>query len=95
MFEYLEEMIVRSWWVVLFVLCCYFGYEQGLAKKDSAFALLQIQYKELQRKKIVAQQHQESLSREIDSQNDPAWIELLLMREMGLVPEGKIKVYFN
>lgn len=37
---------------------------------------------------------QEDLLREIASQNDPSWIELVLMDKLGLVPEGQTKVHF-
>lgn len=32
---------------------------------------------------------------EINSQSDPAWVELMLMKNLGLVPEGQIKVFFD
>jgi hypothetical protein len=92
---WLEELIVRSWWVVLFVLACYFCYEQGLRKKDREHGLLQRQYDELllTRKKVKSlQQH---LKMKINSQEDPATVELTLMRELGLVPQGQTKVLFK
>jgi len=91
----LEKIFMKSWWVVLFVLCCYFGYEQGLLKKNDAFAKLQNQYDELLQKKTLVLKQQESLVRHINSQNDNAWLELVLMNELGLVPEGQTKVFFT
>ncbi|MFV0340806.1 MAG: hypothetical protein ACK5MA_09335 [Parachlamydiaceae bacterium] len=38
---------------------------------------------------------QEKLLLIINSQSDPAWIELVLFRELGLVPEGAAKVWFK
>ena len=38
---------------------------------------------------------EEDLQMRIASQNDPAWIEMVLMREIGVVPEGWIKVHFK
>jgi hypothetical protein len=38
---------------------------------------------------------QEKLLLTINSQSDPAWIELVLFRELGLVPEGAAKVWFK
>lgn len=35
------------------------------------------------------------LTQEIDSLNDPKWVEMILMKELGVVPEGQIKVYFS
>lgn len=34
------------------------------------------------------------LARQVNSQNDPAWIEIVLKKELGLVPEGQKKIYF-
>jgi hypothetical protein len=31
----------------------------------------------------------------IASQNDPAWIEMVLLREIGVVPAGFLKVHFK
>ena len=91
----LSEGILGSWWVMLFILCCYFGYEQGLLKKDHDFATLQTQYSELQQKHLMAQAHQEDLLRQINSQSDPAYVELILMKGLGLTPEGQTKVLFT
>lgn len=91
----MEEMFIRSWWVILFILGCYLSYEQGLQKKDRDFAKLQWQYTELQKKKKMLLSLQENFRRELNSQNDPAWIELVLMKELGVVPEGQTKVLFT
>ncbi len=39
-------------------------------------------------------QHRELLE-EIASQEDPAWIERVLIRRLGVVPEGQTKVVFH
>jgi len=46
------------------------------------------------KEKRVAQIEQESLRLQIESQNDPSWIEMILMRDLGVVPEGWLKVHF-
>ena len=40
-------------------------------------------------------EEKEDLKLQINSQKDPAWIELTLMKGLGLVPEGQLKVYFT
>lgn len=45
--------------------------------------------------KEKAMKIQEKLLLTINSQSDPAWIELVLFRELGLVPEGAAKVWFK
>lgn len=90
-----ETGLIRSWWVILFILGCYLSYERGLQKKDHDFAKLQAHYAELQKKKKVLLAQQEDLTRQINSQSDPAWVELALMKGLGLVPEGQTKVLFT
>lgn len=90
----IEEVFIRSWWVILFTLICYLCYEQALQKKEHDFAKLQSQYLELHKKKKVLQIQQEDFNRQLNSQNDPAWVELVLMKGLGLVPEGQTKVFF-
>ncbi|HEV8051680.1 MAG TPA: hypothetical protein VGP47_04230 [Parachlamydiaceae bacterium] len=91
----LESGLIRSWWVILFILGCYLSYEHGLQKKDHDFAKLQVHYAELQKKKKMLLGQQEDLTRQINSQSDPAWVELALMKGLGLAPEGQIKVLFT
>jgi hypothetical protein len=90
-----EELIARSWWVVLFILGCYFCYEQGLKKRDQDFAKLHQQHLDLLKEKKIAAIRQEQLALQLSSQNDPEWVELMLMKGLGLVPEGQIKVLFT
>lgn len=91
----IEEIFARSWWVILFMLGCYLSYEHGLQKKDIDFAKLQTQFNELQKKKKMLLAQQEDLNRQVNSQSDPAWVELVLMKGLGLAPEGQTKVLFT
>jgi hypothetical protein len=91
----IEEIFARSWWVILFMLGCYLSYEHGLQKKDVDFAKLQAQFNELQKKKKMLLMQQEDLTRQVNSQSDPAWVELALMKGLGLSPEGQTKVLFT
>lgn len=90
-----DRLFADWWWVILFILCCYFGYEQGLRKRDRDFVVLLSQYNDLQTKKQLVQEQQEELIRQVNSQSDPAWVELALMKGLGLVPEGQTKVLFT
>ena len=91
----LEETFASVWWVVLFILGCYLCYEQGLIRKDRDFKLLQSHYQSLiKQREILSAQH-DSLVRQINSQSDPAYVELTLMKGLGLVPEGQTKVLFT
>jgi hypothetical protein len=90
----LEEVLIQSWWVILFILLCYMVYEQGIRKRNEDFAKLHEQYKELLKEKQKSMATQKELHLKVNSESDPAWIELTLMKGLGLVPEGQTKVLF-
>jgi len=79
----------------MFMLMCYIGYEQGVRQRDRDFVKLNLQYRELQIKKDQLITEQENLRLELNSQSDTDWVELALMKGLGLVPEGQIKVLFT
>lgn len=89
-----ERLFLECWWVLLFLICCYLCYEQGLKHREVVFGQLKNQYDELQREKILALHQQKELLLQINSQSDPDWIELTLMKVLGLVNEGQTKVLF-
>ena len=93
--QMIEQIMSRCWWVILFMLGCYLSYENGLQKKDRDLAKLELQYTELIKKKKYLISQQEDLNRQINSQSDPDWVELVLMKGLGLVPEGQKKVLFT
>ena len=93
--KFLKLELKRSWWVVLFGLFAfltYFGAIRGrigqIFEYKEKLSLLQAE------KKRITLENQD-LQLKINSQSDPAWIELILMKELGVVPEGKLKVHFT
>jgi hypothetical protein len=95
LFRSLKEPFLRSWWVVLFTLFCYIAYEQSLKWQQRDFAALSAQVAALRYEQQNGLKQQAELLRQIQSQNDPAWVELVLMKELGLTPEGQTKVLFR
>ena len=91
----ISRLIHSSWWVVLFILTCYFVFERGQLKIRDDFFMLQNQYDNLKLKKIQVSFKNEMLKRQIHSQEDINSIELMLMNTLGVVPEGQIKVFFT
>lgn len=81
--------------MILFALGCYLAYENGMRTWEKEHAKLLHSFRELNREKIALGHIQEDLLLQINSQSDPAWVELVLMKGLGLVPEGKRKVYFE
>lgn len=69
-------------------------YERGLKQRERDFAKLSFHYATLQQEKKDAETLKEDLLMQINSQSDPAWVELTLMKGLGLVPEGQKKAIF-
>ena len=88
----IEKVIFHTWWTVLFVLSCGFLYERQLATLNVDFAKLHRQHGDLQRDHAEALALNADLLRQVNSQSDPEWVELTLMKGLGLVPDGHVKV---
>lgn len=93
--QQIEKLCMESWWVILFIIGCYLCYEHGLKKRNSEFAKLHQQFLDLKKEKEIVSALQENLLMQINSQSDPEWIELVLMKGLGLTPEGQTKVLFT
>lgn len=85
----------RSWWVLLFLVTCYIAYDQAVKRKNQEVFQLQSRLNELIKLKATALSEKEDLLLRIYSQSDPEWIELILMKELGVVPSGFLKVHFQ
>src|SRR5690242_16072460 len=83
------------WWVVCVCLVAFCGYFHFIQGKKRQVADLSYRFEEMNRQKLLAFQERDSLRLQIESQSDPSWIEMLLMRDLGVVPEGWLKVHFT
>ena len=59
------------------------------------FSDLTLRMQEMEKEKVAVSQEREDLALQLQSETDPAWIEMLLMKELGVVPEGWTKVHFT
>ena len=50
---------------------------------------------QMEQERYLACLDMQQIRMKIASQMDPAWIEMILMRDLGVVPEGYLKVYFK
>lgn len=91
----IEMIALRFWWVILFILLCYMVYERTTKRRADEYAALNLHLTHLHAQRTDALALREKLEREMASKGDPAYIELLLMQELGLVPKGQIKVLFD
>lgn len=93
--RYFEQLFMGFWWVILFALLSFMLFEQGMKIRHHEYAKLQEHHKDLEKQQKEALALQEKLKLAINSQSDPAWVELVLMKGLGLIPEGQIKVFFD
>jgi putative methionine-R-sulfoxide reductase with GAF domain len=93
-FRFVNNFFIRSWWVLVFILLCLFLYERGLKKREEQYQQLYQQLAALLEEKEAVSKIQQNLREQVNSQSDLAWIEMTLMKGLGLVPEGEQKVYF-
>lgn len=87
---------LRSWWWTgAFCVCMIAIYGHKMKTQGSALREANIRLAEIERKTLAALKEKEDLALTLASQSDPAWIELVLLRQMGVVPEGFLKVHFK
>lgn len=86
----------RRWYLVLvFCLVTCFIYNKAVKKKKNAFTEYSFLLQEMEKTRNLAANEKEYLELKIASHDDPAWIEMILMRDLGVVPEGYLKVHFT
>jgi len=83
------------WWVPCFCITATSVYFHNIQEKKEKLEKLSVKFETLHAQKRFAMQERELLRLQIDSQNDPSWIEMILMRDLGVVPEGWLKVHFS
>lgn len=90
-----DLVVLQSWWVYLFAAVAYLLFTHGMQKKKVAVQEITQRLESLSREKKAALEENEELLLQINSQQDPAYIQMVLMKRLGLVPEGQIKVHFQ
>lgn len=85
----------KKWsWSVAFILLCAICLEKALQENYKEYEKLETMRISLEKQIQSAAETKDELVREINSQSDPAWVELTLMKKLGLVPEGQKKIIF-
>lgn len=90
-----ETLIIRSWWVLCFLAICYFFHAHAMQNKEQVRGELMGRLHSFEGEKERALMEREDLMLQINSQSDPSWIQMTLMKGLGVVPEGQTKVYFK
>lgn len=90
-----EKWMLQWWWTAVFFLICLAAYENAAQSCNQEIRALQRQLIALDREKVQLIEYQQDLQLQVQSESDPAWVELALIKGLGLVPEGQHKVYFE
>ncbi len=77
------------------MISCFMVYSHAMHRKQAVCQELEKHLNELHHQKELLSQTYDNLVVQINSQSDPAWIQLSLMKGLGVVPEGQQKVYFH
>lgn len=90
-----HSWLCHWWWTALFCGCVALFYGQAMARRSALLQDVTLRLKEIERETDLALEEKETLALSLASQSDPAWMELVLLRQMGVVPEGFLKVHFK
>ncbi len=85
----------RWWWAFSFCFLTLGACLQAIQKKQSVISEYDFLLGEMEKEKTQLLSEREELQLKLASQSDPAWIEMVLMRDLGVVPEGWLKVHFT
>ena len=90
------KALLSQWgWFSAFCFICLFVYHQSLMQTQSECMALREKLTLLNDQYHLAVQYRDELELKIESQDDPAWIEMMMKKALGVVPEGQIKVHFQ
>jgi len=95
MLQWIEKVIYRYWWFLLILFSLFVLYRVAIKKKEDEIASLAKRIQELQAIKENKAEEKEDLLLRIEAQNDSAWIEQVLKKEIGVVPDGQRKIHFS
>lgn len=84
----------KSWWVYLFALGCTLIFEQTLRLHQEEIQKLTSQLLKLHEEKEKLIGEQEELKMHLISQNDPQYIEKVLIEDLGVIPRNAKKIVF-
>jgi hypothetical protein len=84
-----------SGWFFLFLAAGALFYFYAIREKSRVYNEMVVKLYQLEQEKQEALKIYSDLTAQIQSQSDPAWVEMVLKRNLGMVREGQVKVYFH
>lgn len=89
----LETVLLDSWWVILFSFCAYLAYTYALQGWEGEYRSLGARALSLREALEAEEKRRKGLKLLLNSQSDPAYVEMVLMQKLGMVPSGQTKFY--
>jgi len=89
------KVLVPWWWVFFFALFTFGVYEQASHSIVKAIHKLEAKTEKLQESLLKEELLQEECRLQIASFSDPQYQEYVLIKGLGVVPEGYKKIYFT
>ncbi len=93
--HYIDQWIVQSWGMWLFLIFFYIAFVQLSQKKEEEIKTLskRLEFLEKEKNSIVLQN--QDMKERVASEKDPQWVEQILIKKLGVVPEGQLKIHFK
>lgn len=85
----------NSWWFFLFLISFYFFSSTSFKQKNLEIDRLENQVEKLSMTKDKIYDSNQKLQKHIKSQTDIKYIEKTLVKKLGVIPEGHVKVRFK
>jgi hypothetical protein len=82
----------KTWSLVAYILAITSFYEFGYHTLSEEKNTLEKKLQVLEDKKQQGENQKEQLTLELNSLNDPMWVELVLIRDLGVLPKDKKKI---
>lgn len=89
------EWFRGSWWVVAITLSAYAFHLHSARTHHFERTHIEGVLSHLNERRGEAEAEQRDLEMRLQSQDDPEWIKMVLMKGLGVIPEGNIKVHFE
>lgn len=90
-----KRWFYRSGWFVCLIGLFGVLYLHAIQQKNEVYEEMSLKLRQLEQEKQEALAARDELLLQIQSQSDPAWVEMVLKQNLGMVGEGQVKVYFH
>jgi hypothetical protein len=89
------KLVSHFGWVILFTFVSLGCYGFAAQQKEMRYSELHEMVNRLELQMDQAKKEQQVLNLRLSSLNDPEWVQMLLMRDLGVLPDGQVKITFS